>query len=144
MTAWQTKKCLTQNKQISYFKDGASNLARGLQVAAQQLFSTVNRQDAPDVVFVLSDGHTNDWETEVLPAARQVKELRATIIPIGLLNGISDDHLRQLATNPIEIVTAFDPNELQTKIPSVNASACQHRIAGKSRFSVCFPFANLM
>ena len=83
------------------------------------------------MVFVLTDGHTNNWEAQVVPAANQLKELRATIIPIGLFNGISENRLRQLASNPTEAMTAIDINDLQSKVSIAEASACQHRIAGK-------------
>ena len=102
-----------------------------MEVVSQELFSTINRLDAPDVVIVLTDGPTNNWEAQVIPAVNQLKELQATIIPIGLFNGISEDRLRQLASNPTEAVTAIDTNDLQSKVSIVEASACQHRIAGK-------------
>ena len=117
--------------QITLFKAEEPNLARALTVVNDDVLSTNNRDNAPDVVIIVSSGQPSSWNTETLRAVNVLKAFSTIIIPVGLFNGITDLQLQQLATNPEEIVRANNLNELQAQTPRVQELACQHRIQGK-------------
>ncbi len=104
-----------------------SNLARGLRVVADGVLPFNNRPEAADIVIVVTKGHTNNWEREVLPAARAVKAAGATLIPVGLFTGVNPAELRLLATNSAEVVLVADARDFATKLPQLVRLMCQQR-----------------
>ena len=102
-----------------------------MTVVNDAVLSTNNRDNAPDVVIIVSVGQPSSWNTETLRAVNVLKAFSTIIITVGLFNGITDLQLQQLATNPEEIVRASNLNELQAQTPRVQELACQHRIQGK-------------
>ena len=102
-----------------------------MTVVNDQVLNANNRDGAPDVVLIVSAGQTNTWSTETLRAVNVLKAFNTRIIPVGLFNGITNEQLQQLATDPAEIVRASNVAALQAETPRVQELACQHRIQGK-------------
>ena len=110
--------------------DGPSNLALGLRTAAEQFRTNGNRPTAQDVVLVVTDGHTNDFNREVLPAAQALKLAGVTIVSVGLFAGVNRGEMRQLASTPRDTVFIPDPAGLkrETHIAALANLLCQTRV----------------
>lgn len=97
------------------------------------MLSLDNRPEASDVVIVVTDGHTNNWNRDVLPVLTALKTAGTTILPVGLTNSVNGAEMRQLATNPADAILVFEVADLATEAPRLANLACLPRTVPGNR-----------
>jgi len=84
------------------FIGGRTNTAAGLRYACQTIFNAANgdRADAPNYLFILSDGNSNVNMEDTIPAAVACRNLGITLIPFAVGTDVNTFELRNLASLP--------------------------------------------
>lgn len=84
------------------FIGGRTNTASALRYACQTIFSAANgdRSDAPNYLFVLSDGNSNINVDDTIPAAVFCRNQGITLIPFAVGTDVNTFELRNLASLP--------------------------------------------
>ena len=84
------------------FPGGTTNTAEALSLAAKQLYGgSDDREDADNLVFLLTDGRPNVNIADTNPKANQLKEV-ARLIPVVTNGVVDEDFTKELASSPKE------------------------------------------
>lgn len=106
------------------YRPGNTNTADALRVVEEiSVDSLGDRNDAHNIVFVITDGTSNVNEEETIPVAESVKKAGATIIPIAINMG-NYTEVEQMASRKRDIFRISNYDELDDILESVIKITC--------------------
>lgn len=87
------------------FIGGRTNTASGLRHACNTIFNAANgdRADAPNYLFILSDGNSNVNMDDTIPAGIDCRNKGITLIPFAVGTDVNRFELRNLASLPYSV-----------------------------------------
>lgn len=113
-------------------KKGATNIAEGLEVMRRDLFTAEfgDREFAPNIAILITDGYANDRENDTLDEARYAKEAGISLITIGISNNVNFAELAAIASVPEDFFPVVDFETLRSVINKVLGVICVERTKG--------------
>lgn len=112
------------------FMGGRTNTASGLRHACNTIFNPANgdRSDAPNYLFILSDGNSNINVDDTIPAAVDCRNKGITLIPFAVGTDVNTFELRNLASLPysVNIHTVQSMNDFPSIKNDMIGSICDN------------------
>ena len=109
---------------ITYF-GGRTDIADGFQVTREQTFNqNGDRADAPNIVFLITDGIPNERIADTGIEAALTKATGARVITVGITDAVDANLLQELATVPGDYIPSATFSDLSGIVGSLVGSAC--------------------
>ena len=84
-----------------------------------------DRGDVPNVVILITDGISNERETETVAMAKRLKDSGTRIIAIGVTDAVDVTELKVMVTNePGDLLLADDFDKLNSVMDSLVKVSC--------------------
>ena len=111
------------------YQPGSTNTAAGIRLAMQQ-FILNGRSQVPQVMIVLTDGASNDFD-ETVKAARASHQSGIEIFAIGVGGNANEDELKEIATSEKKV---FNVAEFKREsFDAILSDIVRHTCHGKQR-----------
>ena len=105
-----------------------TNIAIGLESTRDQVLVETRgkRPNAPNIVFVITDGHANINQERIAPAARSLRSTGSILLAIGVTDFTNPEELETIAGSPDLVFRVETFDELSSVTADVVEQACRN------------------